>query len=218
MTTKTVPITQSVRFGWETFKNNVGFLIGIFLTVTFISIFLEVASRLGEELGGFFGFVVWVGYVLASSVIQMGLIKVTLRFMDGSKPEFEDLFNTISLVFKFIAASILYFLMILLGFMLFIVPGIYLTIRFQFYSYFIVDDGVGPIEALRRSSQITSGVKMDLFAFALLLFVINCLGAFLFMIGLYVSMPVTALALAFVYRKLQSPRESQRAQILPQAG
>ena len=63
------------------------------------------------------------------------------------------------------------------------------------------------VSALKRSSAITRGVKWDLFIFGIMFFGLNILGVLCLLVGLFVSIPVSALAVAFVYRKLLSQTE-----------
>jgi uncharacterized membrane protein len=72
----------------------------------------------------------------------------------------------------------------------------------MFFSYFVVDQELGPIEALKRSAEITQGVKGDLFLLGLALGGINLLGAVALLIGLFATIPTAMLATAFVYRRL----------------
>ena len=109
--------------------------------------------------------------------------------------------------FKYLIGSILYGLIVFAGTILLIIPGIIWGIQFCFYDYFIIDKGLGPIEALKRSSAITRGVKWDLFVFSLILLGINLLGALCLLIGLFATIPTTMVAIAFVYRKLLAQAE-----------
>ena len=88
-----------------------------------------------------------------------------------------------------------------------IVPGIIWAIKFQFFSYFIVDKEVGPIEALKKSAAITKGAKWDLFVFGALLGLINLAGALCVVVGLFATIPTTMVAIAFIYRKLLAESE-----------
>jgi uncharacterized membrane protein len=90
------------------------------------------------------------------------------------------------------------------GLILLIVPGIYLGLKYQFFSYLIVDKELGVLDSLKESSQITQGVKWQLFGFSLALIGINILGALAFGIGLLVTIPLTVVAHVFVYRKLST--------------
>ena len=137
----------------------------------------------------------------------MGLIKIALRFCDKEKGEFAELFSCFPLFFKYLFGSILCMLIVLGGMILLIIPGIIWSIKFQFFTYFIIDKGLGPIEALKRSSAITKGAKWDLFIFGLLLGLINLLGALCLLVGLFATIPTTIVAMAFVYRKLLAQTE-----------
>ena len=131
----------------------------------------------------------------------MGLIRIPLRLHDNKGVGFTDVFSCFLLFFNYLFGAILYGLIIFGGMISLIIPGIIWAIKFQFYSYFIVDEGLGPIEALKRSSLITKGVKSNLFLFGLLL-LINVLGALCLLVGLFVTIPPVTIAVFFVYRKL----------------
>ena len=149
-------------------------------------------------LSGLISLAGWVLYIIAS----MGLIKLALSYCDSKKGEFSYLFSNYRLFFKYFFGSILYALIVIGGLILFIIPGIIWAIMFQFFPYFVVDKGLGPIEALKKSAAITSGAKWTLFLFCILACLINLLGALCLMVGLFVTIPVTLVAYAAVYRKL----------------
>jgi len=199
--------SEAIRFGWTTTKNNLGFFIGLLIVIGlfyFVSDFIiELIKDEALILSSIMSIVFWV----LDMVIQMGLIRISLRFCDNEKGEFADLFSCFPLFFKYLFGSILYGLIVVGGMILLIIPGIIWGIKFQFFSCFIVDKGVGPIEALKRSSAITKGAKWDLFLFNLLLVLINLLGAICLLIGLFVTIPTTMVAWAFVYRRLLAQTE-----------
>ena len=58
------------------------------------------------------------------------------------------------------------------------------------------------IDALKLSYEMTTGHFMELFLFFLSVLVINVIGLLLFGIGLLVTVPITGIAGAYVYRKL----------------
>jgi uncharacterized membrane protein len=147
--------------------------------------------------------------------MRIGLIKITLKFCDNEKAKIFDLFSSYSLIFKYLIGLIIYSLIVGVGLILLIAPGIIWGIQFQFFSYFIIDKGLGPIEALKKSSEITKGVKWDLFLFDLLLGLINVLGVLAFLIGLLVTFSIAMIAKAFVYRKLLSQTETLQIPLGP---
>ena len=137
----------------------------------------------------------------------MGLVKVALRFCDQEKGRFSDLLSQRRLFFKYLFALILYGLIVFGGTLLLIVPGIIWGIKFWFFDYFVIDKKMGPIEALKKSYAVTTGVKWNLFVFFLALTGINLLGALCLLIGLFATIPTTMVAWAFVYRKLLAQAE-----------
>jgi tetratricopeptide (TPR) repeat protein len=76
------------------------------------------------------------------------------------------------------------------------------AIKYQYFGYLIVDRGLGPVEAIRESARVTDGTKADLFLFGLLIVGINLLGMLALMIGLFVTLPLSLIAYAHVYRRL----------------
>lgn len=203
MPARGVPISDALTFGWETFKKNWLFLIGLFVAVGVITGVLESVDEYDAIEATYFEFVLTVITFLVNLVLELGVIAIMLKFRDGVEPEFVDLFNRAGLVLQFTVATVIYALMVLVGLVFFVVPGIYLGIRFYFYGYFIVEEEAGPFEALGKSAQLTEGVRLELFLFFLALLGINMLGILCFGFGVLVSVPVSALALAHVYRHLQ---------------
>jgi uncharacterized membrane protein len=202
MNTNSFSMGEAIGFGWDTMKTNIGFFIGL-LIVAFI------AENIPGILGGLvennlpvISVIFYVGGFILSLVIQLGLIKISLQFCDSIKGKIADLFSTFDLIIKYVAASLLYFLIILGGFILLIIPGIIWGVKFMMYPYFIVDQGLGPIEALKASARATDGVKWYLWLFGLLLGLINIAGVLVLGVGLFVSIPISMVAFAYVFREL----------------
>lgn len=93
--------------------------------------------------------------------------------------------------------------MALLGFILLIVPGIIIVLMFQMYAYLVVDKGLGPIAALKRSRVITKGSRWRLFVLGFLIVLVNLGGLLCLVVGLLVTIPLTAIASARVYDLLE---------------
>jgi uncharacterized membrane protein len=207
MATKKFSKGEAIRFGWNTMKNNLGFFIGLLIIAGLITIILYVLQWLMEKDAPGLSSILSIVSVVLGLIIEMGMIKIALKFADNSKAELGDLFSCIPLLPKYMVASILYGLIVLGGMILLIIPAIIWGIKFHFFSYFIIDKGEGTIEALKRSSSITKGAKWDLFLFALLIIGINILGLLALVIGLFATIPTSMVAIAFVYRKLLAQAE-----------
>lgn len=208
MTAEKFSISEAIHFGWNTMKSNLGFFIGLLIFVFLFTSLSSIIAAKATEANIFLGIIFHIADFSLSIIISIGLVKIALRFCDNEKGRFADLFSQYPLFPKYLVGSILYGLIVFAGTILLIIPGIIWGIQFCFYDYFIVDKGLGPIEALKRSSAITRGVKWDLFGFFLILSGINLLGALCLLIGLFVTIPTTMVALAFVYRKLMAQAEN----------
>jgi uncharacterized membrane protein len=202
MNGKRFSMQEAIKFGWDTMKGNAGFLV-VLLIIAFLIENLPglIARSVRDDLPVASSILYLAGWLLGF-VVQMGLIKVCLKFCDGIKGQLDDLLSSFNLLATFAVGSVLYFLIILGGLLLLIIPGIIWGIKFSLFSYFIVDKGLGPVQALKASAAATMGAKWDLFLFGLLLLLINIAGALCFLIGLFATVPTSMIAYAYVYRKL----------------
>lgn len=200
---------EALLFGWQTAKSNIVFFIVLLIIVGVLSGGSSAVSESFKEDSPAIVFVINFVTTILGIILGMGVIKIALTFVDGGKGRFGDLFSQYRLFFKYLMGSILYGLIVLAGLILLVIPGIIWGIKFQFYSYLIVDKGMGPIEAIKKSGQMTSGVKLNLFLFSLLLGLVNAAGALLLGIGLLWSIPTSWVATAWVYRKLLNQKRGQ---------
>ena len=58
-------------------------------------------------------------------------------------------------LFNLLVGSLIYIFLTFLGLLLFIVPGIIIAARLSFYCFFIVLDDLKPVDALKKSAQVT---------------------------------------------------------------
>lgn len=205
MNVKRVPIADSIRYGWDTMRANLGFFILFLIIIFMVNTFFSVFSGLFENRLPVFSLIFSLGSLFASLVISLIIIKIALKFCDNDERAISEVISfEASLFFKFAAGYFLYALIAGVGFLLLIVPGIIWMIKYQYAVYLIADKGLGPLESLKKSSEITRGVKWELFGFLLLLGLINIAGAMFFVIGLFATVSTTMVAMAWMYRKLSA--------------
>lgn len=193
---------EAISLGFELAKKNIIFFIGIFVIVVVISVISSaIQISVSLEKQSMLYILLNVLTFIVNAIIGIGLIKISLEFIDNKKPKFSDLFYVKPLV-NFILASLIRGVITFIGFILFIIPGIIFSIRLQYVPYLIVDKNLPPKEAIKKSWEMTKGNTWNLFFFGILLFLINVLGAILLLVGLFITVPLTMLATTFVYRKL----------------
>ncbi len=198
MPEKELNLSEAISFGWSSTKDNLWFFV-----VTFLIVFaINIAQGLLTSGGSFLSFLFLLAFYAASVIVGMGVLKVTLKLVDGQKPEYSDLFSSYRLFWSYFGASLLYGLMSGIGYMLLVIPGIIISLQFGLYGYLVVDKGSGAIVSLQQSSKLTNGAKWKLFGLGLLSILINIAGVLCLGIGLVVTIPTTFIAWAYAYRKL----------------
>jgi len=189
-------IGEALSYGWKKLQENVGPLVTAALAILAVNVIFWLLGR--GALAGLMSLIGW----FVSVLISMGLIRIALKIVDGQPVETADLFQRVDLALPYIIASFLVGVMVAIGFVFLIIPGVYLAITFGFYPYNIVDKEHGIMESIEQSAAITKAQKWDLFAFAVVLIFFNLAGALALGVGLLITMPVSLLAMAYVYRKL----------------
>jgi uncharacterized membrane protein len=204
--------SEAVLFGWNTLKKNFGFFLGMLAIVVAINLLVGlVMSSFSEEAPKVLVIAVSAISWILDLLISMGVIRITLKFCDQEQATYRDLFSAYRLLLNYLVGSIVYGIMVAIGFVFLIAPGIYLAVKYQFYDYLIIDKGMGPIDAIKRSGVLTEGVKRNLVLFWLALVGINILGMIALGVGLIATVPVSWLANAYVYRRLQLQAENNSA-------
>lgn len=203
---KTFELSEAMAVGWKASWKYFWPYTGIFTTWFMIAacpgLLLWATgmpfSMEGLEVHLLLGAMVWI----INDLVASGFILLQLKVLDGEKIYSKDVWSVLPVLLKYMAAGFLFKVICAAGFVLFIVPGIMWQIRFQFYGYFVVDQKMGPIQALKASSRLTQGARMDLFLFGVAQAFFGSIGLFtlgLLAFNVYITNTV---ACAFVYRQL----------------
>ena len=196
-------VGDAIRFGWEKTKANLNLVVMLTLVVLLAeavpSVIAEGVGRGSPGLAALFQ----IAGAIISLVVGIGATRVSLRLHDGGTATVGDLFAVDGpLLWRYFLASLLYCVVVAVGLILLIVPGIIFSVRYVFYSYAVVDRNARPVEALAQSAAATKGVWGTVSLFGLAIFLLNILGALALGVGLLVTLPTSALAVAWVYRRL----------------
>lgn len=197
-----LPLSEAIRFGWNTVQQHFPFLILTIFVAAIVPLIIswggdEVFDRRGQQF--LIELISWV----VSATLELGLFRIYLRFRDGEKPIFENLFDGLARAHVWIGAFIIMAVAIGMGLILLIVPGIIMMLRLSLAGFVLVDERIGPIDAIQRSWDITRGRTMDLLIFFIVLLGLNILGAACLVVGLLVTVPISGLAMAYIYRELK---------------
>lgn len=188
---KTVKIGESLKIGWTLFMKRPWYLIGLLLAT-----------------GGLFAATISQGTLATalSSIVACTFMALMFKHSKGESISFDDLFTIDQRWISFAFLSLIKGFFILLGFICFIVPGIYLAIRWSFAELLVIDKNMRPLEALRASSVLTEGQRGKLFLFSFVAALLIVFGLLFFIIGAVVAVLVTFFAKIEIYKNLQAQK------------
>jgi len=204
-------IEDCLRFGWETFKKRPGILIGALVITILIPSIPSMLVPMPEVAPGASPPPPTAAQLIAALIsavlgifAAIGMTTFALRAHDDiAGVTIGDLWNP-QPFWRFLGAQILAGIIIFVGLLLLIVPGIIAALGLLFATLVVIDRGAGPINALKESWCITTGHKWQLLLFGLVLLGLNLLGLIALVVGLLVTVPVTWLAVTHAYRTLAS--------------
>lgn len=186
-----VNASDYVQKGWEMFKGNIGEFIG-FTLICF------AASLVSSKMGGF-------GSLLFSAVaatLYAGYAIAAFRIMTGQELQFSDFFKGFNYFLPLFLAGLASGILVAVGLVMLILPGIYLAIGYMLATFLVIDHGMEFWQAMETSRKIITKNWFAFFVFAVVLFLVNVLGALALGVGLLVSAPVTACATAIAYKEI----------------
>jgi hypothetical protein len=138
---------------------------------------------------------------LLSGVILMGAVQIGLDLYAKKKTHFSRLFSCMGLAIYHLIASFLYKLIVGIGLVLFIVPGVVAAVKFWFYRQALVAHHCNPIDALKKSYDASHGATFDTMITLLLLWIVMTIisvGG----VGLVLALPFALLVNVYLYKKL----------------
>jgi hypothetical protein len=224
-----IDVGACVKRGFEITKRHFGTIVLIGLTYFGVSIvagmvFALIDSALGfdtpqtqwhtgdgnafakyQQSGGPFGAI--LGNVF-SIFLSLGLVRIGLNLVSGKQVAVGQLFGEGRKLLPAIGASILFGLMALIGFILLIVPGIYIVLRYGQFMNAMVDRNLGVMDSLSYSSSITTNNRLNLFLLALLSIAIFIAGVLALVVGLIFAYPLIWMSWMVAFRWMQYGRRA----------
>jgi uncharacterized membrane protein len=199
MAEKKIEIGVAIKYGWESVKKNLWYFVGLAFVVCALQSIGSYGSDTNMNLWDLVGF-------LASTWMTVGYLYMILSFYDKKKKPLVEVFGQWKYFGRALLASIWLALIIGLGFVLLVVPGIYLALKYQFVLNLIVDKDLSISQAMKESAEMTKGVKLRLFGFMFAVIGVMLLGVICLGVGVLVAMPVVWLAEIYIYRNLMATK------------
>ncbi len=204
---KNFSIGDIIKKSWDLTLEHLPLLVVITLltfVVTASGRIFESQNRMNEMSSFLTGAVILIVTTIISTILRIGILRILLIITAGGKPHIPDLYRDYPLFFRYFFGSILVGILILIGFVLLIVPGVIVALGLSFYAILMIDQNTGIQESMRKSWDLTKGIRLKLLGLFVLLGLINILGALALGIGLLVTIPLSMLAPVVLYRQLTS--------------
>ena len=130
---------------------------------------------------------------------------VYLKAVRGERIEIRDIFAVFQKNYwNAVIANIVVGVIVGIGIMMLIVPGIIFACRLAFVPYLVVDEEMDVMDALRVSWDMTRGYGWQIFLMGIIAFFVVILGLIFFIVGVFVSAMWISAAFATMYHSVAS--------------
>jgi len=201
MQKRSIDLVQLFKYSFQQFKKYASFVIGAMLTLFVLAYIQQVYFTMqAPQNPTTESQVLSLILMLVQAFLTLGFTKIMLLLVQDKYVEVADMFNNFKIFLSYFVASFLYGIGVLLGTLLLVFPGIFIAIRFQFYPYFIIEEGVSSFIALQKSYNLSQNLTLELFLLGVVVIALNIAGILLLGIGIIVTYPLTSMATAVVFK------------------
>ncbi len=205
---------DAIGYGWKKFRENAGpiLLATLLLIVASIAVSLIAGAVTGagfEKSGmttnnGSIGFSAGglISQILTNVVgfiVAAGITRGALDITEGHPFNLATAFGKLNFV-NVILTSLLVGIMTVVGFVLFVIPGVLVAFFTIFAIYFVVDKNTSPIESVRSSFNLIRANVGSTILLILLSIAILILGLIALCVGIFVAIPVVTIGWAYAYK------------------
>lgn len=197
--TDVIDVGQSISYGWEAFKKYPGPLIAAFAIVAVVSGLFSILASAASGDSAFLGLLLNLVSWIVAVALAKGLVTIALDVTYGREPDLSKLFSGEHFG-QFLIAGILVGLLVGFGLIFCIIPGLFAAVALQFTQYRVIDRDESATEAMGGSWELVKPQFWSLVLLILALGFINFIGLLLCLVGLLVTAPLSAVAIAHAYR------------------
>lgn len=172
----------------------------------------SLEGKWGIAIGGFIifilvsagaSFIPGVGLVI-SGPLSLGLAVFSLTIARGYEPSIDQIFSGFNRFGKALGLYVLTLVLIVVGLIFFIVPGIILAIGFSQIYYIMADsEDIGIEATLRKSWDMMDGYKMKYFGLMMIFVALTLLSALTLFLGLIFLLPLFQVSSAKFYEDIR---------------
>lgn len=179
--------------GWQLVQRHFWLTVCASFLIVLISIVIELIPILG-----------WIGGLVFSFVFWGGLDWMFLKLIRGEKSGLGDAFAGFSMGFvQLMLASLVSQLLMSVGLLLLILPGIYLLVAwFLFTPLLVIDKRLEFWPAMELSRKVVTRHWWQFFGFLLLQLLVLLAGLLALGIGVFIALPIVIAASIYAYEDI----------------
>ena len=189
------------------FKFNYIVALLIYFAISFAIVLVQEATvgTTGDLAASLFGIII----NLIMIPLGLGLGLMGIRRAAGRDTPVSTLWEPYNQAIPLIVMAVLMTILIVIGFFLLVLPGIYLSIAYSFAPYLIIEKKMGVWEALETSRKAITEYWWRYFGLMLVAMVLIIIGSIPMLIGLIWVIPIVVIATGEVFAKTFGSPEAE---------
>lgn len=150
-------------------------------------------------------------FFVIGGALYVGIARAILGLIGGKPPTVGMMFGGFDRFGQAFLATLVMGVLICLGTILCIVPGVILAIMWLFVYFVMAETDLDFWPAMEASAKLTAGYRWELFCLLLACLVVGLLGVLACVVGVFIAYPVIYTAVALAYRFLQGKQAEKTA-------
>lgn len=190
--------------GWEIFKQKALLFILFTLLLFLIQVVIAVlpyplGSNSDEPVpGGILNF----AFNVIAPALTAGYYFVAFQLARGRDAVFGDFFQGFNKFLPIFLTALVAGILTAIGFVLLILPGIYLAVAYLFAQPLVIDKSADFWQAMETSRKLITKKWFSFFGLLLLIALLNMAGAIVLGIGLLVTVPLSVCIISAAYEDI----------------
>ena len=186
-----ISLSKVLKDAWNLLKTNLSLFLSYTILIGIVSCILWFSGAIGQFLVG-----------VITPLLTSGYFCVCFKILKNEPYEFSDFFKAFNSWYPLTLSGFIGGLLMLLGFMALIIPGIYLHIAYLMSTQLILDEKLGAWDSLEVSRKIITKVFFKFSLMVIFSYILVISGAIIFGIGILFTFPLYFCFHSVLYKNL----------------